>query len=301
MTRRILLTIATLAALAMLAAACGDTEQITASPADGAGSPVTAVQGDADDGDGPASDTPDVGQLSETEDPTDEREDEMGTPDELAFIGLSVDDAAALAEADARPWRIGRQDGEFLAVTDDYVVGRVTFEVDDGVVTAADVEAPLPEDPGPADEVSPTTVADSPATADLITDAVVRIVTEDNSFGGGMPFSVVYIGTALGSVEEGLEPLSLEMIAAALQDQVEIQFIVEAEDKITELRAAEAGAIGAGAAVVTVEDVRIEGDRAEIDVALWCGSLCGIWLTYEAKPSADGWDIIGTVGPIAVA
>jgi hypothetical protein len=54
-------------------------------------------------------------------------------------------------------------------------------------------------------------------------------------------------------------------------------------------------------AVISVDDLRIEGERAEIDLALWCGSLCGTWLTYEAKLGPDGWEILGTTGPIAIS
>ena len=54
-------------------------------------------------------------------------------------------------------------------------------------------------------------------------------------------------------------------------------------------------------AVVSVSDLRINGDRAEIDMGLWCGSLCGTWFTYEAERAGETWRILGTTGPIAVS
>ncbi|MCH7586387.1 MAG: hypothetical protein IH941_14745 [Acidobacteria bacterium] len=50
-------------------------------------------------------------------------------------MGLTVSEAAALAEAEGRAWRIGRQDDAAFVLTDDPVAGRVTFEIDDGTVT----------------------------------------------------------------------------------------------------------------------------------------------------------------------
>jgi hypothetical protein len=54
-----------------------------------------------------------------------------------AYVGLSKADAIAQAEADDRPWRIGREDDEQFALTQDFIEDRVTFEIDDGTVTTA--------------------------------------------------------------------------------------------------------------------------------------------------------------------
>ena len=64
---------------------------------------------------------------------------QLVTPDLTVddFVGLSEADAEALADQNMIPWRIGRIDGEFFALTEDYNPGRLTFEIDDGVVTSA--------------------------------------------------------------------------------------------------------------------------------------------------------------------
>jgi hypothetical protein len=54
-----------------------------------------------------------------------------------AYVGLTKQAAIAKAEADGRPWRLGREDGESFMLTQDYNAERVTFEIDDGKVTKA--------------------------------------------------------------------------------------------------------------------------------------------------------------------
>jgi hypothetical protein len=69
-----------------------------------------------------------------------ERDDASSTtsPDAAAaYVGLSERAAIAKAEADGRPWRIGREDDEHFALTQDFVDDRVTFEIDEGKVTSA--------------------------------------------------------------------------------------------------------------------------------------------------------------------
>ena len=66
------------------------------------------------------------------------------TPDDPVpggnYVGMSIEEASMLADARKTPWRVGREDDESFALTQDYVVGRVTFEVDEGIVTRALIE-----------------------------------------------------------------------------------------------------------------------------------------------------------------
>lgn len=50
------------------------------------------------------------------------------------YVGLTVDDAGALAEEQGRPWRVVKEDGQDRAVTLDFIDNRLNFEVEDGVV-----------------------------------------------------------------------------------------------------------------------------------------------------------------------
>ncbi|MFT7600418.1 MAG: hypothetical protein ACI8TP_003360, partial [Acidimicrobiales bacterium] len=88
------------------------------------------------------------------------------------------DEAVALAESEGRSWRIGRNGEEFFAMDASLVEGRVTFEVDDGMVTAAGVET----ETGPEGTVADEGVLDDPGLAGLEADAVQRLVTVDNTF-----------------------------------------------------------------------------------------------------------------------
>ncbi|MCC6222781.1 MAG: hypothetical protein IT201_04740 [Thermoleophilia bacterium] len=56
------------------------------------------------------------------------------------FVGMTLEVASSFAEENGRKWRVGREDGEDLALTEDLVPGRVTFTVEGGVVTAATIE-----------------------------------------------------------------------------------------------------------------------------------------------------------------
>ena len=56
-----------------------------------------------------------------------------------------------------------------------------------------------------------------------------------------------------------------------------------------------------GAAIITLGPVTIDNNDATIDMEMWCGGLCGIWLTYALEVGDAGWEVLGTVGPIAIS
>lgn len=135
--------------------------------------------------------------------------------------------------------------------------------------------------------------------ADLEADAIVRLVIVDNSFGPESdPFEIVNVGTLIGGdADRPLEPRAHDLAAAALGGSAAVVFVDDVEGLIDDLF--EQNTIGA--AVASVEDLRIDGGRAELDMRLWCGSLCGVFLTYEAVLTDTGWDILGTTGPVAMS
>jgi hypothetical protein len=208
------------------------------------------------------------------------------------FVGMTLDQASSFAEELGRQWRVGSEDGVDLPVTADLIPGRVTFTVEDGVVTAATIE----EEDGQI--VLPPDGAQDRSRAELLARAIERLVTVDNTFGGGDPFDVVEVAAVIGgNREQPVEPLARELIAAAIEPVAVVDCIPDAKESIDRYFDGTPEAL----AVVSVDDLRIEGERAEIDLALWCGSLCGTWLTYEAELGPDGWEILGTTGPIAIS
>ncbi len=94
-----------------------------------------------------------------------------------------------------------------------------------------------------------------------------------------------------------LQGLDLELISAALSELGAVRFVDDAD--------AESEALfeesPPGVAVVSVERILLLDDRAEVELRYWCGSVCAVFLTYEAVPDDSGWTIVGTIGPIAMS
>ena len=59
------------------------------------------------------------------------------------IIGMTTAEAEAYAKANGVMFRVGAIDGEFLPVTMDYRVGRITASITDGIVTDYSVEGSL--------------------------------------------------------------------------------------------------------------------------------------------------------------
>jgi hypothetical protein len=135
--------------------------------------------------------------------------------------------------------------------------------------------------------------------ADLQTAAIVRLLTTDNSFGAdASPFTEIEIGSNIGGdANRPLEPSTFENVTAALPSSVEVAVVADVEATIQRLFEQDQ----IRTAVASIEDLRINGSRAELDMRLWCGSLCGVFLTYEAEVGDIGWTILGTTGPIAMS
>ena len=216
------------------------------------------------------------------------------TPTDTApqsFVGLTISEATTLAEDEGRPWRIGRQDDVAFVLTDDLVPGRLTFEIDDGTVTSAIIEHPSTPSLNDA-------IAEDPARAGLIAAAVKQLLTVDNSFGGVDVFDDIRVASVIGADPgQPLQGLDLEVIAETLSELGAVRFVDNADAEIEALFEESP----AGVAVVSVEDILVLDDRAEVELRLWCGSLCGVFLTYEAIPDDSGWNIVGTTGPIATS
>jgi hypothetical protein len=130
--------LALLAALALALTACGGSADEAAIDDVAAGDDTTT------EADGDMS-----GDTSMPADPdhtAPDGEDRPVSPDEAevvarAYIGLSEAAAEEQAAIDGRPYRVGEKDGEGYMLTEDYVMGRITVTITDGVVTAATVEA----------------------------------------------------------------------------------------------------------------------------------------------------------------
>lgn len=248
-----------------------------------------ALAAGGDDADGnTTSQSADTTEPSATDDVGTETTDTTGT-----FVGLSKADAIARAETEGRIWRIAAEDGEAFSLTGDLNPGRVTFDIEDGIVTGATIEEPNTD---PSFDGEP--IFEDAAQGNLVADAVKRLVTLDNGFGGRDVFDEILVGRFIdGDPDRPLQSLDLELVAGALHDVALVTFV---DDTDAEIQARFENP-SAAAAVVSVTDLLMLDDRSEVELELWCGSLCGVFLTYEAEPVADGWSIIGPIGPIAMS
>jgi len=123
-----------LLALTLPLAACGDDDDTDVS-SDGTTATTTA-SGDTTDTTAGSGDTTAPGDTTDT---TGEPGDSSDLY-EFVWFGLTKDEAIAKAEAEDRTYRIGREDDETFPLTEDFQEGRVTFSIDDGIVTWASVE-----------------------------------------------------------------------------------------------------------------------------------------------------------------
>ena len=226
-------------------------------------------------------------------------QEQTAAADEAPFIGLTRDEASALAEAEGRRWRVGREDDEQYALTDDFIVGRVTFELDDAIVTTASIERPFEDldDPG-----QPLTQRQRDA-ADVLAAAVWQLLMVNHGFaladGSPPPFTAVYIGDALGGpAGTPLEPLQLERIAAVVNESgATVQYVDDPNALAQKLFEDPPP----GVAVITIDGLHLGAAQAEVELHLECGSVCGVYLTYAAEQVDGQWAITGIVGPIAMS
>lgn len=123
-----------LTALAVATALAGCGGGSDADPAAGGDTPADSpadTPTSSDDTSTPADDVEPTGEVTQAE------AEAVGT----AYVGLTEEEALAQAEVDEREFRVGERDGEQFALIENYVLGRVTATVTDGVVTEVTVEA----------------------------------------------------------------------------------------------------------------------------------------------------------------
>lgn len=138
--------------------------------------------------------------------------------------------------------------------------------------------------------------------------ALRQMVVEDNMFDGdGNPFSELLLQTSLdpgaGTAEPGnqgeVRPLSEEERAAieeALSPLAPIRWIDDPDEWREDLMP-----IIDGSAILGVGPITFDDAGALVPMSMWCGGLCGTWLTYRAAETTDGWEIVDIEGPIAVS
>jgi len=122
----------------------------------------------------------------------------------------------------------------------------------------------------------------------LETDAVSRIVDEDSGLDPETdPFSEIIVASDIGGDTE--RPVDPNVVGLLGYSGRRARFTNDPDAEIAELEAVTTTDI----AVVVIDDLRVDGERAEIDVRLWCGDGCDIALSYEAEMGPERFTITG--------
>lgn len=139
--------------------------------------------------------------------------------------------------------------------------------------------------------------------------AVLELVTKNHTFGDGPPPFDHYLiqdrldpsaGTATGSDQAAQRELT-DAERSAIETALEGFGPVEWIDDPTEYQTDDLAPTIEGAVILGVGEPSFDGEAALVPVSLWCGGLCGTWLTYRLAETDQGWVVTGIEGPIAVS
>jgi hypothetical protein len=53
--------------------------------------------------------------------------------------------------------------------------------------------------------------------------------------------------------------------------------------------------------IITLGPIARRKGRVHVANGLWCGGVCGQWLTYVLREFEGQWSITGTTGPYAIS
>lgn len=147
----------------------------------------------------------------------------------------------------------------------------------------------------------------SSETPDMMSAALVELITVDNTFGAGPPpFTGYFIldridpsaGDSTGS-SQSTRPLTEEERAAiesAISEYGPVTWIDDPNDAGTEEVVPDALAAFLGVGEPVIED-----DTAFVPVSMICGNLCGTWLTYRLERADNLWAVAGIEGPVTIS
>lgn len=146
-------------------------------------------------------------------------------------------------------------------------------------------------------------------TPEMMAAALVELITENHGFNGGpAPFTVYLIQNrtdpsaviADAATDDQIRPLTnAEM--RAIDDAVSEHGTVRWIDDPTEWQTPDLTPALEGAAILGVGEPVVEDQSGLVPVSMWCGGLCGTWLTYRLDLTNTTWMVTGIEGPIAIS
>lgn len=134
--------------------------------------------------------------------------------------------------------------------------------------------------------------------AQLMAAALTHLISDQ--YGGGSSFSQYLIET--NSSVDGDDPRPLTDDERAAVEEAIFRFgparwISDPEEwRTPNLTPRIEGSVIPSVGVPTFDE-----DRALVSVSTWCGSLCGMSLTYRIQEVGDEWHVTGIEGPIGTA
>lgn len=181
------------------------------------------------------------------------------------------------------------------------------------IAAAACTNEPEPPSttPSPPTE-SPTTTDDVAAEVEIYSAVIRRLVTKDHTFGQGKsPFKHVYVvdgpvrdagdppGDLFGPASEPFPSDVIAGIEEQLEDLPPVTFVADGND----VRRGPQGMGGVknDGVIISLGPIKPMKERIQVSNSLWCGGLCGQWLTYVLAEDGGHWKITGTTGPYAIS
>ncbi len=146
-------------------------------------------------------------------------------------------------------------------------------------------------------------------TPEMMAAALVELITEDHNFGDGPPPFTEYliqnrIDPSAGNATAPANDPARELTDAereAIEEAISPFGIVRWIDDPSDYSTPNLAPTIEGAAILGVGEPLIEIDTGLVPVSMWCGGVCGTWLTYRLDLVDDQWAVTGVEGPIAVS
>ena len=161
----------------------------------------------------------------------------------------------------------------------------------------------------PTTSVVTTDTIDESPTAQMLAAAISQLISKDHTFGQGPPPFTEYL------IQANLDPFAGHVTGAG---QPATRALTDAER--TAIEAAVAGfgpmrwiedpdewrtdglqPVIERSAILGIGEPSIGDGTGLVPVSLWCGGLCGTWLTYRLDLVDGAWSVTGTEGPIAIS
>ena len=146
-------------------------------------------------------------------------------------------------------------------------------------------------------------------TPEMMAAALVELITKDHTFGEGpSPFTVYLIQNRIdpsaGNATTPANQSARELTDAereAIEDAIAEYGPVRWVDDPADWRTPDLVPTIEGAAILGVGEPVVEADTGLVPVSMWCGGLCGTWLTYRLDVVDATWSVTDIEGPIAVS